>query len=116
MYRICCLKTGDYLGLTTVPSGVSLTSKPCFSISALISSLLEKSLFFLASSLSVIKDDLYSVLISQSDMSEGTLIRPSRIRPDKIFNVEKKLVKMRVGSVKHAVFDKVRQEVVKIMN
>jgi mRNA interferase MazF len=65
---------------------------------------------------SVIKDDLYSVLISQSDMSEGTLIRPSRIRPDKIFNVEKKLVKMRVGSVKHAVFDKVRQEVVKIMN
>jgi len=65
---------------------------------------------------SIIKDDPCSVLISQSDMSEGTLIRPSRIRPDKIFNVEKKLVRMRVGSLKQAVFDKVRQEVVKIMS
>lgn len=65
---------------------------------------------------SVIKDDPSSVLVSQGDMDEGTLIRPSRIRADKIFNVEQRLVKMRIGSVKPAVFDKVRQEVIKILN
>lgn len=65
---------------------------------------------------SVIKDDPSSVLVSQEDMDEGTLIRPSRIRADKIFNVEQRLVKMRIGSVKNTVFDKVRNEVVKILN
>lgn len=65
---------------------------------------------------SVIKDDPSSILISQSDMDEGNLIRPSRIRADKIFNVEKKLIKMKIGSVNHIVFAKVREEVIKILN
>ncbi|MFH0978025.1 MAG: type II toxin-antitoxin system PemK/MazF family toxin [Candidatus Woesearchaeota archaeon] len=63
---------------------------------------------------SVIKDEPYSVLISQQDMSAGKLVTESRIRVDKIFCVEKSLIIMKIGSLKENTFKKVKEELVKI--
>ena len=39
----------------------------------------------------VIKDEPYSIVINQQDLTSGKLLKPSRIRADKIFAAEKKL-------------------------
>lgn len=62
----------------------------------------------------VIKDELYSIVIQQSDMSSGKLLRSSRIRTDKIFCVEKNLITMKIGMVNDDSFGKVREEVLGI--
>ena len=62
----------------------------------------------------VIKDEPYSVLINQEDLFSGTLLKPSRIRVDKIFSVEKNLVSMKIGVVNEDVLKKVKLEIGKI--
>lgn len=62
----------------------------------------------------VIKDEPYSILINQEDLSNGKLIRPSRIRMDKIFTVEKRLVIMRIGILNDKTFSKIKGEISKI--
>jgi|SRR3989344_1188621 len=63
---------------------------------------------------SVIKDEPFSILINQSDLSQGKLIKSSRIRIDKIFSVEKKLIQMKIGSVSDAFFDKIKSEITEV--
>ena len=63
---------------------------------------------------SVIKDEPFSILINQSDLSQGKLIKSSRIRLDKIFSVEKKLVQMKIGSVSDNFFDKLKSELIEV--
>ena len=63
---------------------------------------------------SVIKDEPYSVLVSQEDLSSGELIRPSRVRADRIFTVEKNLVIMKIGTVNNSIFDKIKSELLKM--
>lgn len=60
---------------------------------------------------SVIKEEPYSVLINQKDMKNGKLLKPSRIRTDKIFAVEKSLAVMRIGTLTDEAFKKVKQEI-----
>jgi mRNA interferase MazF len=62
----------------------------------------------------VIKDEPYSILINQEDLSSGKLLRPSRVRADKIFTVEKKLVMMKIGTVNNTTFEKIKSELTKI--
>jgi len=62
----------------------------------------------------VIKDEPYSVLITQENLSSGKLLKPSRVRADKIFTVEKKLVMMEIGTVNDATFKKVKYELAKL--
>ena len=62
----------------------------------------------------IIKDEPYSVVIEQENMSSGKLLKPSRIRADKIFCVEKNLVTMKIGKLKDNSFEKVREEIFKI--
>jgi len=62
----------------------------------------------------VIKDEPYSVLLSQDGLSRGKLLKPSRIRVDKIFTIEKKLVVMSIGFVNDVVFDRIKKELNKI--
>ena len=59
---------------------------------------------------SVLKDVPYSVFITQNDMASGKLLVPSRIRADKIFTVEKKIVSFKIGALKDASFKKVKKE------
>jgi len=62
----------------------------------------------------VIKDEPYSILINQKDLFSGNLIRPSRIRADKIFSVEKNLIKMRIGIINNKVLRSVKKEISKM--
>ena len=63
---------------------------------------------------SVIKVEPYSVLIDQQNLSSGKLLKPSRIRTDKIFNVEKNLAIMKIGTINDNTFEKVRSEILKL--
>jgi mRNA interferase MazF len=62
----------------------------------------------------IIKDEPYSVVIEQENMSSGKLLKPSRIRADKIFCVEKNLITMKIGKLKDSSFEKVKEEIFKI--
>jgi mRNA interferase MazF len=64
----------------------------------------------------VIKNEPYSVLIEQKDLSTGKLAKQSRIRADKIFSVEKGLVVMKIGKLRDKAFKQVKKELVKIFN
>ena len=59
----------------------------------------------------VIKDEPYSVIINSSDMSSGKLLKQSRVRADKIFSVEKFLIKMKIGVLGKDSFENVRKEI-----
>ena len=56
----------------------------------------------------VLKHAPYSVHIDQSDLNSGELFRPSRIRIDKIFSVEKNLIIKKLGVLSTASFEKVK--------
>ena len=62
---------------------------------------------------SVIKNEPYSVLINQQDLLSGKLLKQSRIKVDKVFNVEKNLVIMKIGIVNDKTFEKVKSEISK---
>ena len=59
---------------------------------------------------SIIKNEPYSILIEQKDLSSGKLIRPSRIRLDKLFVIEKDKVVFKIGILNEQIFDKVKDE------
>lgn len=61
-----------------------------------------------------IKDEPYSVVIEQENMSSGKLLKPSRIRADKVFCVDKNLIKMKIGVLNSGSFKKVKKEIFKI--
>ena len=62
----------------------------------------------------VIKDEPYSILLSQNDLSKGKLLKPSRVRVDKIFTMDKSLIVMSIGFVNDDIFDKIKEELTKI--
>ena len=62
----------------------------------------------------VIKDEDYSIILDQEDLSSGKLLKQSRVRADKIFSVEKDLIMMKIGTIKKETFDKIKEEVFKI--
>jgi mRNA interferase MazF len=64
----------------------------------------------------VIKDEPYSVVVGQANMSFGKLLKLSRIRADKIFCVEKNLITMKIGKLKDDSFERVREEIFKIFS
>jgi len=64
----------------------------------------------------IIKDEPYSVKIQQENLSSGKLLKPSRIRVDKIFCFEKSLIIMKIGVLNDEVFEKVKEEIIKIFD
>ena len=62
----------------------------------------------------IIKSEPYSIVIEQETMSSGKLLKPSRIRADKIFCVEKNLITMKIGKLKDSSFEKIKEEIFKI--
>jgi len=63
----------------------------------------------------VIKDEPYSILITQENLSSGKLLKPSRVRADKIFTVEKKLVMMEIGTINDTTFKRIKSEIAKVL-
>ncbi|MEK6824090.1 MAG: type II toxin-antitoxin system PemK/MazF family toxin [Nanoarchaeota archaeon] len=62
----------------------------------------------------IIKDEPYSIIINQEDLSSGKLIKQSRARADKIFAVEKKIIVLKIGVVNNKLFDKIKSEIFKV--
>lgn len=62
----------------------------------------------------VIKDEPYSIIIDNKDMDSGELVKPSRVRADKIFSVEKNLVIMKIGTINNKTFEKIKAEILKM--
>ena len=62
----------------------------------------------------VIKDEPYSILITPKNLSSGKLLRLSRVRVDKIFTVEKKLIIVKVGTLNRSTFEKIKFEISKL--
>ena len=62
----------------------------------------------------IIKNEPYSIIINQKDLSSGKLLKQSRIRADKIFCVEKNLIIMKIGVINEEIFEKVKSEIMKI--
>lgn len=62
----------------------------------------------------VIKNEPYSIIINQEDLSSGKLLKQSRIRADKIFTIQKNLIIAKIGNVTGDVFEKIKQEILKI--
>jgi mRNA interferase MazF len=63
----------------------------------------------------VIKEEPYSIIINEKDLSSGKLLKPSRIRADKIFAIDKNLVIMKIGAINNQTFDKIKLELSKII-
>ena len=59
----------------------------------------------------VIKDESYSVIINQENLVSGKLLKQSRVRADKIFSVQKNLIKMKIGMLNNNIFDEVKKEI-----
>ena len=57
----------------------------------------------------------YSVMISQESLASGKLPIKSRVRVDKIFQVEKSLAKESFARLNDAVFDSVVSELAKLV-
>ena len=64
---------------------------------------------------SVIKDEPFSILIEQKDLSSGKLIRSSRIKLDKLFVIEKNKIVFKIGILNEQTFDKVKEEFYKLI-
>jgi len=63
----------------------------------------------------ILKDEPYSVLIGQENLSSGKLLKPSRIRFDKIFTVEKKLAVMKIGVINENTFRQAKSKIFEII-
>ena len=63
---------------------------------------------------SIIKDEPYSIILNQEDLSSGKLLKPSRARADKIFAVEKNIITMKIGAVRDKVFERIKAEIIKM--
>lgn len=62
----------------------------------------------------VIKDEPYSVPITQEDLSSGKLLKSSRARTDKIFAVKKDLIARKIGIISDKTFEKIKAEIFKM--
>ena len=58
---------------------------------------------------SVLKKEKYSVLLNPEDMIKGKLIKKSKVKCGKVFCVDKKVVRMKIGRVNQEVFLKIKK-------
>ncbi len=64
---------------------------------------------------SVLKNINYSIFIDDGDLISGKLIKPSRIRADKLFAIEKEIVIMKIGELSSEKFNKVRENIFAVL-
>ena len=57
-----------------------------------------------------LKDTRHSVLIDDSSLEEGNIPAKSRIKIDKLFTLEKNIIKKKIGRVNKETFEKVKNE------
>jgi mRNA interferase MazF len=62
----------------------------------------------------VLKDAPHSVPVTQDDLSAGHLITTSRVRADKLFCVDKNLIRTKIGALTVTAFGKIRPEILSL--
>jgi len=62
-----------------------------------------------------LKDRKHSVLIDNKDLITGYVPRTSRIKVDKIFTLNQKIIKKRLAKLNMSIFDKVRKEFINLV-
>ena len=62
-----------------------------------------------------LKDTSCSVMIDNNNLSGGKIPIQSRIKVDKLFTVEKRIVKKKIAKVNKETFGKVKQEFIKLI-
>jgi len=63
---------------------------------------------------SVLKDEPYSVNIIQKDFEGATLVKPSRVRVDKIIAVKKSLVIKKIATLSPHKFNMIKELISKL--
>lgn len=62
----------------------------------------------------VIKEEPYSIIISNENLVSGNLIKISRIKVDKIFNIEKNLTIAKIGIINNQTLKDIKSELSKM--
>ena len=62
-----------------------------------------------------LKNSKYSVLITNNDLKKSEIPRDSRIKVDKLFTIDKGIIKKKVAILKKETFDKVKKEFVNLI-
>lgn len=76
-----------------------------------------KSLDFVAVPLtSNLKLKEYVILLTNEDLEKGRLITDSKIKVDRIFSVEQKLVRMIIGRIKNDMHNKIKQILIELIS
>lgn len=64
---------------------------------------------------SVIKNEPYSILINNQNLLKGNLIKPSRIKLDKIFCISKNMIVTKIGIVNNMIFEEIRKGIFELI-
>ncbi|MAE13037.1 PemK-like protein [Candidatus Woesearchaeota archaeon] len=59
------------------------------------------------------KENPFYFEVDNTNLSSGNLLKPSKIRTDKIFTVEKKLIRKKIGCMNQKSFKKMKENVLK---
>jgi len=65
---------------------------------------------------SVIRDEPFSIVIEQENLSSGKLVKTSRVRTAKVFCIDRGLIKMKIGRLENDCFGKVMKEVLRVFD
>ena len=57
----------------------------------------------------------YSILLTNKDLEKGRIITESKIKADKIFSINKKLVKLVIGKISKEKFHEVKEVILKLL-
>jgi|TARA_B100002003_G_scaffold224261_1_gene229502 mRNA interferase MazF len=61
-----------------------------------------------------LNEESFSIIITQSNLDSGKLIKPSKIRADKIFTAKKDLITIKIGSIQTNILEKIKSEISKM--
>ena len=62
-----------------------------------------------------LKDSKNSVLINNDNLAKGEIPLPSRIKVDKLFTLEKNIVKKSIGKINKETFQEVKKEFINLI-
>jgi mRNA-degrading endonuclease toxin of MazEF toxin-antitoxin module len=62
-----------------------------------------------------LKDEPFSFVLTNAELGDGSLNRPSRVRADKVFTLAQSIIAARFGRVNAPTLDRIRQLVADVM-
>lgn len=60
------------------------------------------------------REDIYSIILQNSDLEKGNLKKESRIRPNKLFTGEKSTILYKIGNLKQLKIKEVENKIINI--